>query len=207
MTAAEELTIISTVLGGQPDAFEALVVDNQQKVYNLALKMTKNEEDAMDVSQEAFLKAYRSLDKFRGDSRFSVWLYRMTYNLCIDLLRRRTRTGSVSLTHGEDADDVGEIEIPDLRNLPEDAAIRHETRQAIKQSIEELPPKHREILIMREVSGMSYSELADALAINEGTVKSRLARARLALVNILEKKGTFPDSIRLRDVKEVGDHG
>ena len=206
MTAAEELIIINKVLNGNTDAFEDLVLDNQQKVYNLALKMTKNEEDAMDVSQEAFLKAYRSLDKFRGESRFSVWLYRMTYNLCIDLLRRKARTGTVSLTHTGSDDDEREMEIPDLRNLPEDEMIRNETREAIRRSIDELPPKHREILIMREVSGMSYEELACTLDISEGTVKSRISRARKSLVCILAKKGTFPVDSRQTNIKEVGEH-
>ena len=198
MTADEELRIIKSVLDGDRNAFETLVLSNQKNVYNLALKMTKNEEDAMEISQEAFLKAYMQLDGFRGESRFSVWLYRLTYNLCIDFLRKKPRGTVIPLTYQGDDDETHDLEIPDLRNDPEDAVMRNETRKAIAESINELSPDHREILVMREVTGMSYDEIAEALNISDGTVKSRLARARISLVKILSEKGTFPESIRLK---------
>ena len=198
MTSEEELDIIQKVLGGDKSAFEALVLENQRNVYNLALKMIRNEEDALDISQEAFLKAYLQLDGFRGESKFSVWLYRLTYNLCIDFLRKKTRETVIPLTFQDDADDFRELEIPDIRDLPEDTVIRKETREAIADSIGVLGQNHREILIMREVTGMSYGEIAQTLNVSEGTVKSRIARARMSLIKILSEKGTFPESLRLK---------
>ena len=203
MTPEEELKVIQKVLSGDRNAFEEIVLANQKNVYNLALKMTKNEEDALDISQEAFLKAYRQLGGFRGDSKFSVWLYRLTYNLCVDFLRKKPRAGVVSLTYQDDNDDSHDLEIPDVRNLPEDNMLRRETRQSIADSINELGPRHREILVMREITGMSYDEMAISLNVNVGTVKSRLARARLKLIDILKEKGTFPESFRPNTQEEV----
>jgi len=197
MTADDENIVIQRVLGGDRDAFGDLVLANQKNVYNLALKMTKNEEDALDLSQEAFLKAYSQLDSFRGECRFSVWLYRMTYNLCIDFLRKKPKSAVISLSLQDDDSDSPQLEIPDIRSLPEDSVIRGEMRKAIAESINELGLKHREILVMREINEMSYIEIADTLNLSEGTVKSRLARARERLANILVEKGTFPESLRL----------
>ena len=203
MTSDEEQKIIQKVLSGDKNAFEELLLANQKNVYNLALKMTKSEEDALDISQEAFLKAYRQLDAFRGDSRFSVWLYRLTYNLCIDFLRKKPRGGVMSLTQQDEGDDVYELELRDVRELPEDKVMRGETRKAIAKSIDELNPRYREIIVMREITGMSYSDIAETLNLSEGTVKSRLARARMNLANILIEKGTFPESYRQKERKEV----
>ena len=207
MTGKDELRIIKKILSGDKNAFEELVLANQKNVYNLALKLTGNEEDALDMSQEAFLKAYTQLENFRGESRFSVWLYRLTYNLCIDLLRKRQKATVISLTHSDEDDEAGDVEIPDMRNLPEEVFLRSETREIISESIDELGPDHREILVMREITGMNYSDMAAALNISEGTVKSRLARARKSLVCILIKKGTFPDSYRHKVREEAEAHG
>ena len=185
MSGEEESKIIQNVLGGDTGAFEALVTDNQQNVYNLALKMTNNPDDALDISQEAFLRAYTRLGAFRGESRFSVWMYRMTYNLCIDFLRKSKRTAASPLTFTDDEGRERDLDVPDLRNLPEDAAIQSETRRLLEESIEKLSADHKEIFLMREVTGMNYADIAFALDISEGTVKSRLARARKALADML----------------------
>ncbi|MCL2200726.1 MAG: sigma-70 family RNA polymerase sigma factor [Oscillospiraceae bacterium] len=193
MPAIEELQIIKKVLDGDADAFEELVLANQKNVYNLTLKMTKNEEDALDLSQEAFIKAYTQLEVFRGDSKFSVWLYRLTYNLCIDFLRKKKKEQVISISsYQDDSGAVTDMELPDIRELPEDSAERKELRSEIAQSIDELNQNHREVLIMREINDMSYAEIAETLGVSEGTVKSRIARARLSLANILKEKGTFP---------------
>jgi len=203
LTIDEEREIISRVVDGDKSAFEALVLANQKNVYNLALKMSGNEEDALDISQEAFLKAYVQLGGFRGESKFSVWMYRLTYNLCIDFIRKRPRANVISITQYDDDDDSRDIEIPDVRSLPEDIAMRKESRKIIAESIDELGAKHREILVMREITGMSYIDIAETLNISEGTVKSRLARARLSLANILAGKGTFPEGFRPNKRKEA----
>jgi len=203
MTLDEEKAIIRKVLGGDKNAFEHLVIANQKNVYNLAFKMTRNEEDALDISQEAFINAYRRLDSFRGDSRFSVWLYRLTYNLCIDFIRKKPSSGLISLDYETDEGDIKPFEIPDTRNLPEENAMRKETQAIIDASINELALKHREILVMREITAMNYEDIAATLNISIGTVKSRLARARMKLVEILEKKGTFPEGHRQKIRREV----
>ena len=203
MTVEDELRIIKKVVNGDRNAFEELILANQKNVYNLALKMTRNEEDALDLSQEAFLKAYRQLGGFRGDSRFSVWLYRLTYNLCIDFLRKNPQGGTISLAQKDDDGDTYDLEIPDMRELPEDSATRRETREIIVSSINGLNPRYREIIVLREISDMSYGEIAETLNLSEGTVKSRLSRARLCLANMLVEKGTFPQGYRLNNRKEV----
>jgi len=193
----EELEIIKKVLDGDANAFEEIVLANQKNVYNLALKMTKNEDDALDISQEAFIKAYRQLEVFRGESKFSVWLYRLTYNLCIDFLRKKSKTQVVSLSsYHDDSGDSFEMELPDIRELPEERLTRKELRNEIAESIEKLGQSHREILIMREMNDMSYTDIAHTLGISEGTVKSRIARARLNLANILVENGTFAENYR-----------
>jgi len=207
LTAEEEQRVIRDVIRGDADAFEALVLDNQKKVYNLALKMLGNEEDAQDISQEAFLKAYTRLKGFRGESLFSVWMYRITYNLCIDFLRKKQREPTMSLTYLDDDGDAADIEIPDTRSDPEDSAIQRETSRIINESIGELSQIHREILTMREITGMSYADIAATLNISEGTVKSRIARSRENLADILSKKGTFPESFRQKDHKRQGGDG
>jgi len=203
MNIEVEQEIIQRVLGGDKNAFEGLVIENQKNVYNLALKMTRNEEDALDVAQEAFVKAFQQLGNFRGDSRFSVWLYRLTYNLCIDFLRKKPKTNIMSLNYEDESGETSPLEIPDLRDLPEDSVLRSELRKNITEGIKELPLKHREVITMREVTGMSYDEIAVTLNINVGTVKSRLARSRLKLIEILKEKGTFPERFRHKIREEV----
>jgi RNA polymerase sigma-70 factor (ECF subfamily) len=169
--------------------------------------MTGNPEDALDISQEAFFKAYQQLGAFRGESRFSVWMYRLTYNLCIDFLRKRKKTITSSLTYQDDTGESLDLELPDTRELPEETLQREETSVIINKSIEELDTIHREIIYMREISHMSYIDIATTLNISEGTVKSRLARARNNLANILLSKGTFPAGFRQNECKtqkEVG---
>ena len=201
MTASQEREIISKVLGGDKNAFELLILENQKNVYNLALKMTGAEEDALDISQEAFFRAYMKLKGFRSDSRFSVWLYRLTYNICIDFIRKKPRAQVISLTYQDASGDTYDLEVPDSRDGPAESLLKREQRELIAESIGELGAKQREILVMREVTGMSYDEIASVLDINEGTVKSRIARARKSLSDILMKKGTFPERCRLKETK------
>ena len=131
MTREEEHALIGRVLNGDRAAFEPLVLENQKNVYNLALRMTGSEEDALDVSQEVFIKAYSSLASFRGESRLGFWLYRLTYNMCIDLSRKKKRENTSSITYLDDAGEESDLEIPDLRHLPEDEAERAELRRAV----------------------------------------------------------------------------
>ena len=189
MTKDEEKGYIERVLAGDESAYEPLVTENQTKVYRLALRILKNEADAEDAAQEAFLKAYTSLADFRGDSRFSVWLYRLTNNICIDMLRKSKRAVIVSLQTEDDDGEETEIAIPDERYSPERLAERAADRTALAA----LPDDCREILALRESAGLSYDEIAAALSLEVGTVKSRLNRARKKLCIALLKSGNFSD--------------
>ena len=192
MTKDEEKGYIERVLAGDESAYEPLVTENQTKVYRLALRILKNEADAEDAAQEAFLKAYTSLADFRGDSRFSVWLYRLTNNICIDMLRKSKRAVIVSLQTEDDGEET-EIAIPDERYSPERLAERAADRDAVRTALAALPDDCREILALRESAGLSYDEIAAALSLEVGTVKSRLNRARKKLCAALLESGNFSD--------------
>lgn len=203
MTKDEEKGFIERVLAGDESAYEPLVTENQTKVYRLALRILKNEADAEDAAQEAFLKAYTSLADFRGDSRFSVWLYRLTNNICIDILRKNKRAVIVSLQTEDDDGEETEIAIPDERYSPERLAERAADRDAVRTALAALPDDCREILALRESAGLSYDEIAAALSLEVGTVKSRLNRARKKLCIALLKSGNFSDRFPSKQGKGV----
>ena len=195
MTREQESEIVRRVLGGDVNAFEQLVTDYEKNVYSIALRMTGNSEDAADMTQEAFIKAYNSLGNFRGDSKFSVWLYRIVSNVCLDYIRSRSRKPSVSLsTENEDGEEV-EIDIADEEKTPENLLDRRLTRDAVQRGLQSLPPDHRQILLLREIQGLSYEEISEALGLEVGTVKSRIFRARKKLCAFLVDDGNIPDYI------------
>ena len=172
---------------GDADAFEQLLLEHQKNVYNLCYRMAGNPDDAMDLSQETFLRAWRCLDQYQFASAFSTWLYRLCSNICIDFLRRRRRQQTVPLTF-EDAD--GEEQtyaVPDAQPLPEEQVELKLTRETLAAAMAQLLPEHRAVLQLRVVNEMSYEQIADALDIQIGTVKSRLSRARNQLKKILER--------------------
>jgi len=183
--AETDLWLVQRSLAGDTDAFGQIVERYQSKVYNLALRMTGNPEDALDMAQESFLRAFRSLKTFKGDSSFSTWLYRIANNIVLDELRKRRRRPLVVIsTDAFVAGDEGEhpLEFSGPKSLqPEEQVVRAERRQEIEQALQAISPEHRHILLLRDVEGFSYEEIADMLSINVGTVKSRLNRARLSL--------------------------
>ena len=194
MTREQEREVIDRVLSGDTEAFEALVLEHQNKVYSLALRMVGNEEDARDMAQEAFIRAFSFLTGFRGDSKFSVWLYRLTSNICIDFLRSRAKKRTVSMTWTDDeGDDAGELEIPDERFSPEEQFDRTSIRESVQRGLDSLSPQYREILVLREINGLSYEEIGRVLGIEEGTVKSRIFRARKKLCDFLLREGNIPE--------------
>ena len=192
MTREEEAKIIRAVVDGNTNAFEDLVLEYQKQVYHITLKMTGNEEDAFDLSQETFLKAFRALSSFRGEAGFGSWLYRMAANLCIDFLRKKKRQGGGQLISlDEDEEDRRPRELPDLRYEPQGALEKKEMRQKVQEGLQRLPHEQRLILVMRDVEGFSYQEISDALKIELGTVKSRIYRARAHLARLLTEDGNF----------------
>ena len=203
MTEVSEKKIIEKVLGGDANAFEELVLRYEKTVYNLALRMVGDRDDAFDMTQEAFIKAYGSLSSFRGDSKFSVWIYRITTNVCLDFLRSKSRKQQVSLTVSDDDEDA-QLDIPDPKADPEQQLIKKISMQSVEEGLKTLPDKQRQILVMRELGGMSYAEIGKALSIEEGTVKSRIFRARKRLCIFLLDSGNIPVSIASKGMKGGG---
>ena len=203
MKTLDELRLIEKAKKGDLKAFENLVKLHEKNVYNLALKLLKNREDAQDAAQDAFLKAWINLKSYRGESKFSAWLYRLTYNTCLDLLRKAKKGEVISLTTDDEEEKVADIR--DDAISPEECTIKKEEQKAVRDAVDALPEEYRQIIIMREFTGMSYSEIGNAMGISEGTVKSRLARARQKLAESLRKTGTFSDIDRHKNSKEVTD--
>ncbi len=185
--------IVRKVLQGNVNAFEKLVTEYEKGVYAIALRMTSNPEDASDMTQEAFIKAYNSLQSFRGDSKFSVWLYRIASNVCLDFLRSRNRKPTVSLSVEDDEGEETQLDVADESQSPELLLERSLTRDAVQRGLQALPPDYRQILLLREIQGLSYEEIADVLRIEVGTVKSRIFRARKRLCAFLVEDGNIPD--------------
>lgn len=188
-----EQELVTRAKAGDDSAFAQLMRANEKRIYNLTLRMTGNPEDAMDLAQEAFLNAWRGLKFFKGDSAFSTWVYRLASNACIDLLRRKKRRQDIDLSMPTDEEDDSQPDIPDERFQPEQELERQELRRAVVQGLEQLSDEHRQVLVMRELNGLSYQEIADILDLEPGTVKSRIARARISLRKILLKSGNFSD--------------
>ena len=192
MTREEEAKVIRAVLDGNTNAFDDLVLEYQDRVYHIALRMTGNEEDAFDLSQETFLKAYRTLKSFRGEASFGTWLYRMASNLCVDFLRKKKRRGASSLVSLDEEEAPGRPrELPDLRYEPQNELERKETREKLRAGLRKLPEEQRLILVLRDVEGLSYQEIGDVLRLELGTVKSRIYRARARLAALLTEEGNF----------------
>lgn len=186
---------------GDAAEFERLVRTCEKRVYNLALRYTNNEADAADISQEVFLRVYRALPDFKEESSVTTWVYRITINTAIDLTRKKTHRRENSLSgYGED-DETPERDIIDESFSPEMQYEKTELREAIGTAIAGLSEEHRKIIIMRDVDGMSYSEIGEILSLGEGTVKSRLFRARDRLRAVLEKQGNISSGFASKKMK------
>lgn len=188
----EDRELVERARAGDAAAFEELVLKYQQRVYNLTLRMTGNEEDAFDLSQEAFLKAWKGLETFHFESAFSTWLYRLTSNACLDFLRAQKRRRTVSLTAEDDDGEEIQIEITDPAPNPEQAALAAEDRRMLASALNALDDEAREIITLRVIDDLSYDRIAEVLGIREGTVKSRLSRAREKLRKKLLQIGNNP---------------
>jgi len=177
----DDLSLVSKAKAGAADAFRALVVRYQRKVYALALGIVKDPDLAWDVAQEAFVRVHGHLREFEEKSSFSTWLFRITTHVAIDSVRRERASRK------DDVDEVNEAHVAEgaegilstgLGNDPRENALRKELAGKIQDALEALPEKHRTILVLREVEGLSYEELAERLGIHKGTVMSRLFHAR-----------------------------
>lgn len=190
----DEKKLLKKAAAGSAEAFEQLVLTYQTPIYNLCLRMTGNPEDAADMTQESFLKAWRSLEGFHFESAFSTWLYRLASNTCLDFLRSVKRRKQFSLTM-EDADGETQLlDLPDPAPTPEASLLSAEESFLLAAAMRQLDPEQQRILTLRVVNDLSYTEIAAVLDIKEGTVKSRLARARENLRKKLLQLGNKTES-------------
>ena len=198
----QERAWIDAARGGSHDAFEALVHLYEKKVFALTSRLCGDPEDAREAAQEAFLAAWQGLPFFRGDASFSTWLYRLTSNACMDLLRREQRRTSAA---GPSLDDEEvNIDVPSPMESPQEAAERRELREAIEKGLQSLPPDYRAVLILRELHQLTYDEIAQTVDVDLGTVKSRISRGRKLLRKFLLETGNFSPP---RPSKETGKEG
>lgn len=189
INSSDEDQWIADARRGNADAFESLIHLHEKKIYGLCLRLCGNPEDAKEAAQEAFLSAWQGLPAFRGDASFTTWLYRLASNACVDLLRREKRSRNAA---GPSLDDtLINFEPPDPGLGPQEHAERGELRQAVSDGLKTLSPEHREILILREIHQLSYDEISEVLDLDEGTVKSRINRARKQLRTFLIRGGNF----------------
>lgn len=147
-------------------------------VYNLVLRMVGSREDAFDLAQETFIKAWHAISLFQFDSKFSTWLCRIASNTCIDFLRKERKRKMISLTVLDDEDAQYEIPVADSRMDPAEITQERWDRQVVYDALQSLPAEYRTVLSLRAIEDMSYEEIGDVLDLKQGTVKSRIARAR-----------------------------
>jgi RNA polymerase sigma-70 factor (ECF subfamily) len=189
LSVRDEERMIASILAGDSEQYHELIRPYERSVYKMALSFMKNEADAEDVAQEAFLNAFRKLADFRGQAKFSSWLISITLNEARGRLRRQAIVRMESLD--ESPDEGGHISpalLRDWREVPSEALERLEIRQMLQDAIASLSPLYREVLLLRDVEEFSIEETATALAITTGTVKVRLHRARMMMQKALAPK-------------------
>lgn len=182
-----EKLLVKRSKSGDIEAFEQLIFDYQKKAYNIALRIMGNQEDAKDMCQEAFIRIYKSIEGFKEQSSFSTWMYRIVTNVCLDEIRKKKKSEAVSLD-GTYETENGEIhfEIASDDDTPEESYVRAEKKSIILKSINELSEEYKTAIVLRDIQGFSYEEIANILCCSIGTVKSRINRARNILKNKLK---------------------
>lgn len=202
MTEPTDEMLVERFRQGDQSAFELLVIRYEQTVYNLAYRLTGNQEDAFDLAQEAFLKVYRSLRRFRGQSAFSTWIYRIVINCFYDQVRKQKRRASIAFSlDAAIPTEEGELnrEWPSLEAGPEDISLQQELARVVQAALLDLTPEYRLALVLRDLHGYTYDEIARITDCNLGTVKSRISRARSALRARLQDEELLEAFRRQRD--------
>jgi len=189
MSNPTEHALIDAARAGDEAAFEALIHLYEKKVFALTRRLCPNPDDGLEAAQDAFLAAWQGLPSYRGEAGFSTWLYRLTTNACMDVLRREGRHAAAA---GPSLDDEAlNIDVPSPLETPQQAAERSELRRAIEAGLQTLPTEYRAALVLRELHQLSYGEIAQALDADLGTVKSRISRGRKLLRKYLLETGNF----------------
>ena len=186
--AVDDRKLVQAAQKGDPAAFRKLVERYQRRVYQLAVGMLKDSDDAMDIAQETFVRVHKYLPSFKGDSSFFTWTYRIAMNLCLDAQRKKGRVERVDLAEGDEAEIEAAMDPPSAALAgPQRAALNTELKGKMEEALASLSENHRSILLLREMEGLSYEELAKVLGIRKGTVMSRLFHARLKMQNKLRE--------------------
>jgi RNA polymerase sigma-70 factor (ECF subfamily) len=188
-TTSDEV-LVHSFIGGDEDAFPLLVRRHQGRLYNICLRVVRDREDAMDLTQEAFARIAERISGFAGASTFSTWSHRLTINLCLDFLRRKKARPEAPL-----AEDEHVLEPADSRPGPEELAVGRVDGVPLWEAVAALDEDYRQVVVLADVEGISMDEIAQALDIPVGTVKSRLHRARARLLAALEGR-VEPPSVR-----------
>ncbi|HUZ08503.1 MAG TPA: sigma-70 family RNA polymerase sigma factor [Candidatus Paceibacterota bacterium] len=181
-----DLELVGRAQAGDMDAFEALTTRYEQRVFSLARRMLRQEQDAEDVTQQTFLSALENLDGFRGEASFATWLFRIATHAALKIIRKRKGLNTVSLE--ETTEGTGQMDsiphpefIADWRQSPEELVHQNEIRRLLDEALEKLDEKHRLIFLLRDIEGFSIKETSETLGLSEANVKVRLLRARLQL--------------------------
>jgi len=181
--ADPEEKLIERAAGGDGAAFSELMSKHEKRMYAVALRICVNREDAQDCLQDAMVRIYRSISSFKGQSSFGTWVYRITMNTCLDELRRRKSRQAVSLDNLVESG----FSPSDNVNTPEKQAVSSEQRRVLDRAIASLPEDMRSAIVLRDIQGFSYEEIAEAHGANIGTIKSRISRGREKLRQILRE--------------------
>ena len=186
--------LVDRVKSGDIDAFEEIIAKYEKRVFGLIYNMLKNDNDIEDIAQDIFIKVYKNIDKFHGNSSLYTWIYRIATNMCLDYMKKKKNViyidEKVQLDDGE-----VELQLPSDEKLQEELYEEKEMKQKLNKAIDKLPDKQKAMIILRDIKGLSYEEISEVLEIKLGTVKSQINRARLKLKEILEKDGTFLDYV------------
>jgi len=196
--ANEEQRLISAAQAGDLDAFNQIVRLYETRVYNLCYRMLGDVDTAADTTQEVFIAAFRNIRNFRG-GLLKSWLLRIATNACYDVLRTRQRRPSVSLNSSDDEDEGGRTDVADPGESLDDVVIRQELSAAIQHGLAALPEDQRIVIVLSDIQGLTYEEIAQITGVQLGTVKSRLSRARAKLRDILRAGELLPLKFRLDD--------
>jgi len=185
-----DLELVKRCQAGQTEAFDELVSRYRTRIFAMIYNMVHNEQDAWDLAQESFVKAWKSIKRFRRDSSFYTWVYRIVMNVTIDWLRKKQGKGAG--TEFDDSIQLKEIDpasrtVPKAEPLPHERMERNEIRAKIDNAIGQLSPEHRAVILMKEIEDMQYHEIAETLGCSIGTVMSRLFYARKKLQNLLRE--------------------
>jgi RNA polymerase sigma-70 factor (ECF subfamily) len=202
-TKSNDAELVARAQAGELEAFEALANRYEQRVYSLALRMLRQQEDAEDVTQQTFMSALEHLNGFRGDASFATWLLRIATHAALNIIRKHKGLDTVSLEEAtEEADSYGTIPHPeyitDWRQSPEQLVEKNETQRLLDDALAQLDEKHRLVFLLRDVEGLSVKETAEALGLSEANTKVRLLRARLQLREQLTRTLGDPERRVLR---------